>query len=124
MSGPAIGLVHPPLHFPSGGNIYDAQLLAQSRRTASPWIASVSERCSHRSSFRLRPSRRTSSEERNTVLRSTRVIAVALLLALACPAAALTWLSVGNLEVELGFIVDRLSVLMLLVVSLATCILL
>jgi glycosyltransferase involved in cell wall biosynthesis len=40
MSAPAIGLVHPPLQaFPSGGNIYDAQLLAQSRRTASPWIS-------------------------------------------------------------------------------------
>ena len=40
MSVPAIGLVHPPLQaFPSGGNIYDAQLLAQSRRTASPWIS-------------------------------------------------------------------------------------
>jgi NADH-quinone oxidoreductase subunit L len=30
---------------------------------------------------------------------------------------AITWLSVGNLQVEIGFLIDRLSVLMLLVVT-------
>ena len=40
MRQPRVGLVHPPLDaFPSGGNTYDAQLLAQSRRTASPWLS-------------------------------------------------------------------------------------
>jgi glycosyltransferase involved in cell wall biosynthesis len=36
----AVGLVHPPLDAaPSGGNVYDAKLLEQSRRSAMPWAS-------------------------------------------------------------------------------------